>query len=608
MKVLSQIIDDKDIVNKKYVDDKSIAVKHIDVTDNTQWDSEHEQPTQSVLQDIAINEYHVLSVENVPTGEQGDTLGVKVYLATKFDGSDIHLRQYIRFEEGDPEEGDPTGIQTFTIGNINPEQPTVYQFIADTTPFTTDVQINGTSIVDDSVANLVTNTAYDASSNKIATMSDVENSVDLSSYSAGDTISDSTIVAKLKKDNIVVTNDTSKYRLVDHSNGTYLYTVMNQLDGGDYILLAESGDNLIVYQKDSTYWQLRIDANNKLSADLISDGNTNKTVTSTEKSMWNGKQDALVSGTNIKTVNNNSLLGAGNLSLVEGTVVVSNTEPSDPNAEVWIDTSEPGVIESKFKNKTWQSKAHRGNVVGHEDTLRENTLGAYYNAFLKGADVIEVDARLSSDNVFMCNHDTTVTDINEVTYTIANTPAATLQALVLSTDSVYGNQGVPTLESVLKLAYTCGMKVDVDLKMFDSGMSDSQKRTFASNVAKLVAKCGMKGRATYAIVNAGALVIPEIIAIDPEASFITTKANLDAISNLSTILPNYKDKCYAYTADLTASTVDAIRNAGYRLELISITADNFSEAIQFYPDNLEYLHTTDFRTIEDAYFNSVILY
>lgn len=37
----------------------------------------------------------------------------------------------------------------------------------------TDVQINGTSITNQGVANIVTNTAYDATSNKIATMSDV---------------------------------------------------------------------------------------------------------------------------------------------------------------------------------------------------------------------------------------------------------------------------------------------------------------------------------------------------------------------------------------------------------------------------------------------------
>jgi len=37
----------------------------------------------------------------------------------------------------------------------------------------TDVQINGTSITNQGVANIVTNSAYDASSNKIATMSDI---------------------------------------------------------------------------------------------------------------------------------------------------------------------------------------------------------------------------------------------------------------------------------------------------------------------------------------------------------------------------------------------------------------------------------------------------
>lgn len=38
-------------------------------------------------------------------------------------------------------------------------------------------------------------------------------------------------------------------------------------------------------------------------------------VTSSDKTTWSGKQDALVSGTNIKTVNNNSLLGSGNINI-----------------------------------------------------------------------------------------------------------------------------------------------------------------------------------------------------------------------------------------------------------------------------------------------------
>lgn len=38
-------------------------------------------------------------------------------------------------------------------------------------------------------------------------------------------------------------------------------------------------------------------------------------ISSTDIAYWNGKQDALVSGTNIKTINNESLLGSGNLTI-----------------------------------------------------------------------------------------------------------------------------------------------------------------------------------------------------------------------------------------------------------------------------------------------------
>lgn len=50
-------------------------------------------------------------------------------------------------------------------------------------------------------------------------------------------------------------------------------------------------------------------------------------VTTSDKNTWSGKQDALVSGTNIKTINNQSLLGSGNITVqtlptVEGTTLV----------------------------------------------------------------------------------------------------------------------------------------------------------------------------------------------------------------------------------------------------------------------------------------------
>ena len=62
-----------------------------------------------------------------------------------------------------------------------------------------------------------------------------------------------------------------------------------------------------------------IDSSNKLDADLVDDTtSTNKFVTASDKSTWSGKQDALVSGTNIKTINNESILGSGNITIQGG--------------------------------------------------------------------------------------------------------------------------------------------------------------------------------------------------------------------------------------------------------------------------------------------------
>ena len=62
--------------------------------------------------------------------------------------------------------------------------------------------------------------------------------------------------------------------------------------------------------------QTEITAQNKLDADLVDDStSTNKFVTASDKTTWGGKQDALVSGTNIKTINNNSLLGSGDITI-----------------------------------------------------------------------------------------------------------------------------------------------------------------------------------------------------------------------------------------------------------------------------------------------------
>lgn len=62
--------------------------------------------------------------------------------------------------------------------------------------------------------------------------------------------------------------------------------------------------------------QTEITSASPLDADLVSDTNsTHKFVLASDKTTWNGKQDALVSGTNIKTINSTSILGSGNIDI-----------------------------------------------------------------------------------------------------------------------------------------------------------------------------------------------------------------------------------------------------------------------------------------------------
>ena len=64
--------------------------------------------------------------------------------------------------------------------------------------------------------------------------------------------------------------------------------------------------------------QPEITSNNKLSSDLVDDTNhTHKFVTSENITNWNSKQAELVSGTNIKTIDNQTILGSGNLEIMK---------------------------------------------------------------------------------------------------------------------------------------------------------------------------------------------------------------------------------------------------------------------------------------------------
>ena len=158
-----------------------------------------------------------------------------------------------------------TGTQQEYEAITTKDPNTFYYITDDDTVLLSDVQVNGTTVVSDGVANIVTKTAYNASSNKIATESD------LPDISGKQDEIDS--FHKLSSDLVDDTNNTNKF--VTASEKT---TWNNKSDfSGNYNDLSN---------KPTIPDELKD----------LADDTTHRLVTDTEKSTWNGK--SVVSGTN----------------------------------------------------------------------------------------------------------------------------------------------------------------------------------------------------------------------------------------------------------------------------------------------------------------------
>lgn len=105
---------------------------------------------------------------------------------------------------------------------------------------------------DNDLQNYATKTYVDNISNFI---------VDLSSYSVGDTISDSSLIAKIEDDRCIIKHSGLHpqvfFKYAGYNNGIRLYTVMDDLEGAEFILLAPDGSgNYILYEKGTTQWEV----------------------------------------------------------------------------------------------------------------------------------------------------------------------------------------------------------------------------------------------------------------------------------------------------------------------------------------------------------------
>ena len=85
----------------------------------------------------------------------------------------------------------------------------------------------------------------------------------------------------------------------------------------------------------------------------VDTSSTRRFVTDAEKSTWNGKQDALVSGTNIKTINSISLLGGGDIAISTG-ITIGTTAITSGTANRILFQNGSGVV-SQSANLTFDA-------------------------------------------------------------------------------------------------------------------------------------------------------------------------------------------------------------------------------------------------------------
>jgi len=134
------------------------------------------------------------------------------------------------------------------------------------------------------------------------------------------------------------------------------------ISGGGGISDGDKGD--ITVSGSGTVWTIdNLAVNNAkindVAATKVTQDTNHRFVTDAEKSTYNLKQDALVSGTNLKTLEGQSLLGSGNIDLTKSDVGLSNVDnTSDLNKPI--------------------STATQTALNAKEDTITAGTTSQYY--------------------------------------------------------------------------------------------------------------------------------------------------------------------------------------------------------------------------------------
>lgn len=140
---------------------------------------------------------------------------------------------------------------------------------------------------------------------------------------------------------------------------------LNQYDNVVGYYKYENGDWVITKRKKCCSGSDSEGGSAASSLAELTDDSDHRTVTDTEKETWNNKQDLLVSGENIKTINGATLLGSGDI-IVSGSGSIA--------IDAALSNSSTNAVQNKVVT---DALADKQDIISDLETIRTNASNAY---------------------------------------------------------------------------------------------------------------------------------------------------------------------------------------------------------------------------------------
>ena len=257
-------------------------------------------------------------------------------------------------------------------------------------------------------------------------------------------------------------------------------------------------------------------------------GNQDKSIVANAQAIQ-GKQDKLVSGTNIKTINNQSILGSGNISIEGGgsTVVVDDalSDTSENPVQNKVITTRVTSIESSLASKANASDIPT-KVSQLENDSTYQTKANLDTALADYAKTSDVNSKNTLQDTAIQNNTDAIATINQTLATKADTSAIPTKVSQLENDSTY--QTKANLDTALE-SYAKTSDVNSKNALQDEAIQGKQDKLVSGTNIKTINNQSLLGEGNISIESGTSITVDSALSTTSENpvqnKVITTKVN-----------------------------------------------------------------------------------